>query len=65
MSIQNRHLTVRNVDPEIYRRMRAEAVFRDVRMGDLINQALGEWLELHERVTLPGPVRRKELSRIR
>lgn len=65
MSIQDGHLTIRNVDPEIFRRMRAEAVHREVRLGDLINQALGEWLELHERVTLPGPVRRKELSRIR
>ncbi len=39
------HITVRGVDPDLWRCFRAEAVKRGVSAGRLLNDLLREWLE--------------------
>lgn len=44
------------VDPETYRQIRAQAVLRGRTVGDLIDEAIREWLDKH---------REKEMRRTR
>lgn len=40
---------IRNVEPDTWLRLRAVAVRRNVKLGELLNQILREWLERNER----------------
>lgn len=37
-------VVVRNVDPELWRELRAEAVRRGLKVGELLNQVIQHWL---------------------
>lgn len=39
------HITVRNVDEQLWLQFRAEAVRRNVSVGALLNDAIRAWLE--------------------
>lgn len=41
-------IVVRNVDPVLWRRVRAEAVRHDLTAGALLNEIMRTWLEAHD-----------------
>jgi hypothetical protein len=45
MAEQPPQIVVRNVDPALWRRVRAEAVQRGTNAGTLLNEIIREWLE--------------------
>lgn len=46
-------IVVRNVDPALWRRVRAEAVNRGTNAGTLLNEIIRAWLE--ENAVMPMP----------
>jgi hypothetical protein len=46
---------VRNLDPFVWRQIRAEAVRHDLTAGALLSLIASEWLAEHDCATLDGP----------
>jgi plasmid stability protein len=41
------HLSIRDVDPELWRQLRVVAMLRGVKIGALLNDILRAWLKTH------------------
>lgn len=48
-------IMVRNLDPDLWRQIRAEAVRHSLTGGALLNLIAAEWLAEHDCATMDGP----------